>query len=358
MKKNLIISISNSFAGVAKYQAQNFDYLLNKDVDIMFFDNVPANTLEFMKFKNDKLKIYYLKKLFALKENLIILKKNIYKTQNKYSNKIIFLNNGVYLVLYPKFLLELKKKGYKILFINHGSILEYSLKNVLLFFFIGILSIFLPNRIVYVSESTKKWWWQFNYFLKFKKDQKIIPHGHEKIKKLYRIFDKKKIRISFIGRLDNEKNPDLFVKTAIQSCYLNKDYIFNIYGNGKEYENLIKKSFGVVNFKGWERSNKIYKNTDILVITSRVESLSYTLLESKFYGIPSVVCSEGGIREVFKSLNDGYLINKKKINAKDVLKAIDYCVKNYSKLSTNCLNNREKYLSKNSMINTWNDLII
>ena len=357
MKKNLIISISNSFAGVAKYQAQNFDYLSNKGVDIMFFDHVPKNTLEFMKIKK-KLNIYYLEKLLALKKNKLILKENIEKVHKKYSNKIIFLNNGVYLIFYFKFLLDLKKKGYKILFVNHGSILDYSLKNILLFFFVGILSILVPNRIVYVSNSTKKWWLRFNFFLKFKKDQKIILHGHEKTKKVNKKLSKEKINISFIGRLDNEKNPDLFVKTAIQACYLNKDYIFNIYGNGKEYENLIKKSFGVINFRGWEKSSEIYKNTDILVITSRVESLSYTLLEAKFHGIPSIVCSEGGVREIFQSLNDGYLIDKKKVNSIDILKGIDYCIKNYSKLSKNCFKNRKKYLSHNSMRQTWGDLLI
>ena len=87
--------------------------------------------------------------------------------------------------------------------------------------------------------------------------------------------------------------------------------MFNIYGDGRQYENLVKKSFGIVNYNGWEKTDNIYNNTDILLITSRVESLSYVLLEAKFNGIPSIVCSEGGIREIFKSSNDGYLIDKK-----------------------------------------------
>ena len=109
---------------------------------------------------------------------------------------------GFIFFFYFSFLLKLKKKGYKILFVNHGSILEYNIKNILLFFSVGVLSIFVPNRIIYVSNSTKNWWWRFNYFLKFKKDQKVILHGHEEKKKLNRKFNKKKLRISFIGRLD------------------------------------------------------------------------------------------------------------------------------------------------------------
>ena len=170
MKKNLIISLSNSFAGVAKYQAQNFDYLLKRNIDILFLDHNPENTLQFMTTKKNKLKISYLEKLLALKKNMEIFKKNINQVHKKYLNKIIFLNNGVYLLFYFSFLLKLKKKGYKILFVNHGSILEYNIKNILLFFSVGVLSIFVPNRIIYVSNSTKNWWWRFNYFLKFKKD--------------------------------------------------------------------------------------------------------------------------------------------------------------------------------------------
>ena len=180
----------------------------------------------------------------------------------------------------------------------------------------------------------------------------------KKKKKLNRKFNNKKIRISFIGRLDGEKNPDLFVKSAILSCYLNKNYVFNVYGDGQEYENLLKKSYGIVNYHGWEKSDNIYSNTDILLITSRVESLSYVLLEAKFNGIPSIVCSNGGIREIFKSCNDGYLIDKKKIIPEDIIKAIEYCEKNYAKLSKNCLNNRRKYLSKVTLDKTWNDLLV
>ena len=108
-----------------------------------------------MTTKKNKLKISYLEKLLALKKNMEIFKKNINQVHKKYLNKIIFLNNGVYLLFYFSFLLKLKKKGYKILFVNHGSILDYNIKNILLFFSFGVLSIFVPNRIIYVSNSTK-----------------------------------------------------------------------------------------------------------------------------------------------------------------------------------------------------------
>ena len=61
------------------------------------------------------------------------------------------------------------------------------------------------------------------------------------------------------------------------------------------------------------------------MITSPIESLSFVALEAKSFGIPTVTCSKGGIREVIKNDYDGIYLDSDE--PQEILNALIKCKK-------------------------------
>ena len=108
----------------------------------------------------------------------------------------------------------------------------------------------------------------------------------------------------------------------------------------------------MINFYGWISNKKeIYQNIDILLITSPIESLSFVTLEAKSYGIPTVTCSKGGIREVIKNGYDGIYLNSDE--PEEILNALLKCRKDYKKFSRNSYNLSKKFDENKNLDEFW-----
>ena len=108
----------------------------------------------------------------------------------------------------------------------------------------------------------------------------------------------------------------------------------------------------MINFYGWKTDKvEIYKNIDILLITSPIESLSYVALEAKSYGIPSVTCSKGGIREVIKNNYDGIYLDSNE--PEKILNALIKCRKNYKKFSRNSFKLSKSFDENKNLNKFW-----
>lgn len=353
MKKNkVVVFFSNAYAGIASYQAKNINYLLNKKKNIYLFDDSPTLTLRELNNKDKKLlkivNIYSIKKVF---KNLKIFKKQFLSLEKKYKKIYISISNPIFIVLYLFFFLKLIKNKQIVLILTvHSGILTWSIKNIFLHLVYSFL-FFLPNKIVFVSENTKDWWKKFFYLKKVLKKSKVIKHGTEinyQIKKI----NKKIFNVGFVGRIEKEKDPILFSKIALLSSIKNENFRFNLFGDGYLKKKIIQNSYGLINFYGWISNKKeIYQNIDILLITSPIESLSFVTLEAKSYGIPTVTCSKGGIREVIKNGYDGIYLNSDE--PEEILNALLKCRKDYKKFSRNSYNLSKKFDENKNLDEFW-----
>lgn len=124
------------------------------------------------------------------------------------------------------------------------------------------------------------------------------------------------INVIFVGRLVQQKRPELFVKLAKQlitelpTVQMN----FTIIGDGPlrfGLEKLVKDNSALddrIRFEG-ELSDMpaVYSNSDILVLTSEFEGTPNVVLEAMAAGIPVVATSVGGVPEILDE-NFGMLV--------------------------------------------------
>ena len=122
--------------------------------------------------------------------------------------------------------------------------------------------------------------------------------------------------ISVIGRLREEKGHMFLIETLeyLRGTSPELKWKCEIYGEGpirKELETLVteKRLTNEVQFFGHsEDIEEVYMNTDLVVIPSENEALSYVGIEALSYGIPLIGTSVGGIPEVIEDGVTGYLV--------------------------------------------------
>jgi len=122
-------------------------------------------------------------------------------------------------------------------------------------------------------------------------------------------------KISFVGRLEEQKDPLLFVKIASNILKSNKLVEFNIFGEGNlliDVKNQIKKlNLSKKVFTHGEKPLKyIFENTDILICTSKYEGFPYLFIQCISNGIPIVTTQVGGAHEVTDAGEVGLIYQK------------------------------------------------
>jgi glycosyltransferase involved in cell wall biosynthesis len=210
---------------------------------------------------------------------------------------------------------------------------SYSLLRILL------ASLFLPIKVVYTRHNERvhtSFKWRLIYLLaKFRLHKMIFvaEKARQNYLTIYPAFAKKsctvlngvlpmittkseskKFRIAHVGRFVTLKAQH----HIIQAIALLPDKIKNnvqlfFYGTGELLEKnkaLAKKIIPnvEVNFMGFVTDrNKIYENTDCLVIASETEGLSLAIIEALASGTPTIASNVGGNPELIKNDINGLL---------------------------------------------------
>ncbi len=161
---------------------------------------------------------------------------------------------------------------------------------------------------------------------------RLIPNGidtlryspasreiRKRIRRKYFGIGDKEIAIGMVGRLWPQKNPECFVKTAIQLLQTgNKTSRFFLIGDGEErqnLENLIKNSgfMKEIQILGWKNNiNDLLRGLDIFVLPSRWEGMSLAVLEAMATSVPVLVSDIPGNQDFVEEDVTGYLFNIKK----------------------------------------------
>ena len=122
--------------------------------------------------------------------------------------------------------------------------------------------------------------------------------------------------IGTLAALTHEKGIDTFLETAQLLLKENKNYHFVIIGTGKLLTKLKDQTIELnidsyVSFMGF-RSNikELLLDIDLLLFTSKSEGLGTSLLEACEMKVPIIAYNTGGIPEIIKHKETGYLIEE------------------------------------------------
>jgi len=169
-------------------------------------------------------------------------------------------------------------------------------------------------------------------FLKHKnvnKNIKVIPNGAN-IKKLKIKYKKskthiknEKIRLLFIGRLEEIKGVDILLKALARVKNKPPGWELRIVGEGsrrKNLENLVQRAdlCGQIKFLGRKIGQSLireYQKADLFVLPSRSEAQPLTLLEAWAAGLPVLATSVGDNPQMVKEGKNGFLVKSGSVSS-------------------------------------------
>ena len=173
----------------------------------------------------------------------------------------------------------------------------------------------------------------------------VIYNGIEKLGEVKQHVECTPLKIVFVGRLADPKEPEILIKAyqALDVDLLKKAELL-IIGDGpkrKMLESLVEKNDpGEIIFLGSVPRKEvinILEHSDIFVLASQWESFGLTALEAMSIGLPVIVSAVGGLKEVVDE-DSGILILpsnieymkqalEKLINDQDLRKSLGECGK-------------------------------
>ena len=123
--------------------------------------------------------------------------------------------------------------------------------------------------------------------------------------------------ISVVGRLREEKGQAFLIRSLalLNSKHQDQQWECQIYGEGPQQEELIAlvqelQLENFIHFKGFcANKEMLYLNSDIIVVPSKNEALSYVAMEALSYNRIVVATNVGGLPEVVKNEETGLLVN-------------------------------------------------
>lgn len=173
---------------------------------------------------------------------------------------------------------------------------------------------YYTNKIIAVSDTIKK---ELLHYKIANSDKVItVPLGLEldKLLSLEQKNENGEFKIGIVGRLTGIKNHKLFLQVAKEFVYKNKNnkgyqVKFVVIGDGELKNELIdyvgSLGIGNVEFKGWIKDVRdIYRNLDIVLLTSLNEGTPVSLIEAMAAAKPVIATDVGGVRDLLLPICD------------------------------------------------------
>ena len=225
----------------------------------------------------------------------------------------------------------------------------------------------LPNKIIAVSENTKK---QLIEKLNVNPNKIIVIENGADISKIQKIKPSKESSdIIYAGRLLDYKNIDVLIK-AIAIIKSHRDHPSQgdhpkgskgrksnpnikciIIGDGPELQNLknLTKQLKLDNniiFKGFvKKIEDVYaliKSSKVFVLPSTREGFGIVVVEANACGIPVITTShkDNASKDLIKQGKNGFIC---KLNEKDIADKIKTAIKQSQKMKKDCLSSAKHY---------------
>ncbi|MGL4589750.1 MAG: glycosyltransferase [Mycoplasmatales bacterium] len=302
-----IYTFSEDVIGGRKFAAGQHFRLFDsvKSFSLLDYNIIEKNKVEFKNIVVKRIEHQFLK-MNITKYHLAALKEICEKLDE---NDTIIFTNPICSLTYK--LADVQSKAFKIVQIHSDYEYDFENREHLLNSFteVDLIQPVSKGMIPYLRKITNDEVQVkeiYNVVSMKKEAKKIVSNNSEKY------------RISIIGSIQERKNQ----LAAIQMMsYLPENYELNIYGGmyGEYFEfllkevennNLVKK----VNFKGIKTQEEIFKETDVVISTSKAEGFGYTLAEALLNGLPIVSFNyRYGADEIVINSENGYLIENENI---------------------------------------------
>ena len=261
----------------------------------------------------------------------------------------VFITPMHFDISYLRIVYLLSKFGIKVIVIEHAS-------------YFYPLSLKLENPSVHYKEKLEIYKNIYGLWCVNIREAVIWRElGVKSVRYMPNIFECKNIKInkqsskiiSYIGRLQSDKNVDDMIDWIQPILKSHKDWKLIIAGQGNQ-ENYLRSKVTQLNldkqieFLGFIKNiENIYNKTEIIVIPSNNETFSYVLAEAKSFGIPAII-RENKFNSLITQTDGHCIFNNKHDFQKKLIKLIE---------DSNLRKELSK-ISKQSVINifSWNNI--
>lgn len=145
---------------------------------------------------------------------------------------------------------------------------------------------------------------------------------------------RKELAVFFIGRISEEKKPDVFLDVAEKICKKHRDIKFFVIGNGpmmpevsRQMELINEPNIQYLDYKSEVAS--YLAAADIFVLPSSIEGFPLSILEAMAMKVAVIASDVGAVSEVIRSGSDGFVVAPS--SAAEIAEAIEK-LKSNSKL--------------------------
>lgn len=220
----------------------------------------------------------------------------------------------------------LKKRKAKIIYQSHGwsFLMDTSKYKKNIYAFVEKILSIPTDKIINISNYEQNQ--AIKYGLNKNKMVMIYNGVEDKVNKsdIKLNWDKNKINLLFVGRLDRQKGLDLFLdvynKMKLENIHL---YVIGT----SVLDNNLPKNTETVTYLGWVDNKDIdayYQACDAVVMPSRWEGFGLVVVEAMRNSKPVIVSNVGALPELIKENINGYVFNlNNKKSLKDILLKIN-----------------------------------
>ncbi|MHA1380992.1 MAG: glycosyltransferase [Candidatus Helarchaeota archaeon] len=194
-------------------------------------------------------------------------------------------------------------KFYEFYFVESDNLQKFYIRKILCF----------TTIIIVVSKQIKE---SIKRIIKCKKEIKLLQNPVDfKLfnKKKYLSFNANNINILFMGRLEKDKGIYDLINVAEKLISNYQNIRFTFCGDGEVMKikaiverKRIKKYFEIPGCI--IKKEKYFKDADIFVLPSYYEGVPISILEAASYSLPVVATKVGGIPEIIKDGESGFLV--------------------------------------------------
>lgn len=158
-----------------------------------------------------------------------------------------------------------------------------------------------------------------NFFEKWGFKDKVIyiPNGIKMDKLLSLPIEKKflydKLRFAFVGRFERQKSIDLLINIIPKLINLKIEFYFAGKGSFEDEVAKLAEDFNSVKYFGFLNFNeidKIYSQTDILILPSRQEPFGLVIIEALASGLPVIATRTRGPKDLLEENRTGWFISE------------------------------------------------
>ncbi len=222
----------------------------------------------------------------------------------------VMLDNPALLVMYtPVLRLARQRSSMRLQYTVHSGILRMTPRRRLLEV-AAAMALRHTDRVVCVSEYTRSYWHRRYPWLRGAAWE--VVHNGVPLPASVPYRPSRRLQVGFVGRLDPEKDPELYcrIATLAQGAAMPAD--FHVFGDGNLGPQLRQRYGQLLRFHGHVREvSLVYPAIDVLVVTSPVENCPYSVLEARSYGVPTVAPVTGGLPEIIEHGVDGVLCQRR-----------------------------------------------